>query len=69
MIDFVRGEIRGRIIELDDHPGVAEGSGVEVAIRTATGAGDEARVEAIRRTAGAMADAPDFAAMMDDVEK
>ena len=67
MTTSLRGVIRGKIIELADDPGIEDGRGVEVTIRTTANAA--AQVEAILRTAGSMADDPEFDAAMAKIQQ
>jgi len=67
MSSTIRGVIRGKTIELTDDPKIADGQRVEVTIRTKLD--PAAQLEAILRTAGSMADDPEFAAIMDEVER
>lgn len=67
MIRTIHGIVRGRIIELREETGVADGQEVEVQLRIKSsnvewGAG-------IRRTAGALADDPYWDAIMQQVQQ
>lgn len=67
MAEVVQGVIHGKTIELQADPGIADGARVEVTIRPLPEA--DARVAAILRTAGALADDPEFDAAMREVER
>lgn len=67
MPEVVQGVIHGKTIELQADPGLADGTTVEVTIRPVSES--DARVEAILRTAGAMADNPEFDAAMEEVDR
>jgi len=67
MSGVVQGVIHGRTIELKADPGIADGVTVEVTIRPLSE--PDARVAAILRTAGSMADNPEFDAAMAEVER
>ena len=58
MPDVVQGVIHGKTIELQTDPGIADGLTVEVTIRPMPRPDLDARVAAIRRTAGAIAHLP-----------
>ncbi|MGH7194296.1 MAG: hypothetical protein ACREJM_12315 [Candidatus Saccharimonadales bacterium] len=62
----VHGVVRGRIIELDDDLGVAEGERVEVRVRVA-GSSDPWG-DGIRRSAGGWAEYPEMDAIMEKVQ-
>ena len=65
MPEVVEGVIHGKTIELATDPGIADGQRVEVTIRTVPA--PDARIEAILRTSGSMADDPDFEAIMEQI--
>lgn len=67
MSGVVQGVIHGRTIELRADPGIADGVTVEVTIRPLSE--PDARVGAILRTAGSMADNPEFDAGMAEMER
>ena len=67
MASTVRGVIRGRTIELINDPGIGDGRGVEVTIRTVPNR--DAQREAILRTAGSMADDSEFDLIMAQIEQ
>ena len=65
MIRTIHGKIHGKTIELDEDLGVAEGSEVEVqvtVVQTARKWG-----EGILRTAGALADDPEWDSIMEEI--
>jgi hypothetical protein len=53
MIKTVHGTVHGKIIELDEDPGVAEGQQVEIILKTVPA--QTAWGEALRRSAGGLA--------------
>ena len=58
MPEVVQGDIHGKTIELQADPGIADGVSVEVTIRPMPVRDPDARVAAIRRTAGSLAHLP-----------
>ena len=58
MSQIVQGVIRGKTIELQADPGMANGATVEVTIRSLPGLDPDARRAALQRTAGALAHLP-----------
>jgi len=58
MPEVVQGVIHGKTIELQADPGIADGVTVEVTIRPIPVRDPDARVAALRRTAGAPARLP-----------
>lgn len=67
MPEPIEGVIHGRTIELATDPGLADGQAVRVVVRPLPT--PEQQHEAILRTAGSMANDPDFDAAMAQVEK
>jgi len=65
--NIVEGVIRGKTIELQADPGFGDGQKVSIAFNSP--AQPDARIEAILRTAGAMADDPEFEAIMDQIQR
>jgi hypothetical protein len=61
----LRGVVHGKIIELDQDPGVAEGQSVEVQMRVIDRGGKWG--EGILRTAGALKDDPEWDAIMEEI--
>jgi hypothetical protein len=59
------GKIHGKTIELDEDPGVAEGQEVEVQVRIVQPARKWG--EGILRTAGALADDPEWDTIMEQI--
>ncbi len=55
MPEVVQGVIHGKTIELQADPGIANGVAVEVTIRPLPALDPDARLAALRRTAGALA--------------
>jgi len=67
MSNIVEGVIRGKTIELQADPGFEEGQRISIAFNSP--AHPDARIEAILRTAGAMADDPEFDAIMEQIQR
>ena len=65
MTRTVHGKIHGTTIELDEDPGLAEGQDVEIVLKAA--GTRRAWVEGILRTAGALADDPDWDGIMEEI--
>ena len=65
MIKSLHGVVHGRTIELDGDLGVPEGQEVEVQVTVVPSR--KPWGEGIRRTAGALADDPDWGGIMDEV--
>jgi hypothetical protein len=67
MSSVLHGKVHGRTIELDDDPGVADGQEVEVQMKVV-----EPRRkwgEGILRSAGALADDPEWDAIMEEIHQ
>lgn len=62
----MRGVVRGKMIELDEVPKIAEGQTVEVTLRPVA-APDPA--SGLRRAAGAWANLPDVDAVVQEIER
>lgn len=62
MSKIILGKIHGRTIELSEDPGLAEGQAVEVQVKVVSPA--EKWGEGIRRTAGALANDPEWDTVM-----
>jgi hypothetical protein len=67
MTKTLHGKVRGKTIELDEDPGVAEGQEVVVQMRVVPPA--KKWGEGILRTAGALADDPHWDAIMEEIHK
>ena len=67
MTGSVEGVIHGKTIELAADPGIANGQLVEVTIRPVVDR--QAKIEAILRTSGSMADDPDFETIMEQIAR
>ena len=67
MSNIVEGVIRGRTIELQSDLGFESGQRISIAFNSPTS--PDAGVEAILRTAGAMADDPEFEADMEQIQR
>jgi hypothetical protein len=62
----LHGKVRGRTIELDEDPGVAEGQEVEVQVRVLPKTGRKPG-EGFLRTEGALADDPHWDEIMEEI--
>ncbi len=67
MTRTVHGVIRGKTIELDEDPGLAEGQDVEIILKTAPT--QRTWGEGILRTAGALADDPYWDDIMEQIHQ
>jgi hypothetical protein len=67
MTKTIHGTVRGKTIELDEDLGVAEGQEVEVQVRIVQPARKWG--EGILRTAGALADDPEWDAIMEKIHQ
>ena len=67
MSKIIEGVVHGRTIELLADPGVGEGQRVQVVLSVSPS--EEAWGEGIRRTAGALADDPDWDTIMAEVHE
>jgi hypothetical protein len=67
MTKTLHGKVHGRIIELDEDPGVAEGQEVEVQMKVVSP--PKQWGEGILRTAGALADDPYWDGIMEEIHK
>ena len=67
MTKTIHGTVRGRTIELNEEPGVAEGEEVEVTIRATSDRAVRRPGEGLRRTEGALADDTEWDAIMDEI--
>jgi hypothetical protein len=65
MTRVLHGVVRGKTIELDEDPGVAEGQEVEIQVRIVEP--DRKWGEGILRTAGALADDPEWDMIMEQI--
>ena len=66
MIKTVQGVVRGRIVEIEDDLGMAEGQKVEVQVRAAR---PGQWGEGIRRSAGGWAEYPEMDAIMEKIQQ
>jgi hypothetical protein len=64
----LHGKVRGRTIELDEDPGVAEGQEVEVQMKVVP-MSTQKTGEGFLRTEGALADDEEWDAIMDEIYK
>lgn len=67
MTKIIHGKVHGRTIELAEDLGLAEGQDVEVQVKVLPPA--RTWGEGIRRTAGALADDPDWDAIMEEIHR
>jgi hypothetical protein len=67
MTRIIHGKIHGRTIELTEDLGLAEGQDVEVQVKIVPPARKWG--EGIRRTAGALADDPEWDAVMEEIHR
>lgn len=63
----VRGKVRGRMIELSEDPGLADGQPVEVQLKILSETGRWG--EGLKRCAGALADDPEWDAIMEQIHQ
>jgi hypothetical protein len=66
MTKTLHGKVRGRTIELDEDPGVAEGQEVEVQMKVVPKPTQKTG-EGFLRTEGALADDPHWDAIMEEI--
>jgi hypothetical protein len=66
MTKTLHGKVHGSSIQLDEHPGLAEGQEVEVVVRPLVPPANWG--EGIRRSAGAAADVPGWDDAMAEIE-
>jgi len=67
MTKIIHGKVRGRTIELSEDLGLAEGQDVEIQVKILPPARKWG--ESIRRTAGALADDPQWDAIMEEIHQ
>jgi len=67
MTKTIHGKVRGRTIELDEDPGIADGQTVEVIVRPAKPR--QPWGEGIKRSAGVAADDPDFDEVFEQIAR
>jgi hypothetical protein len=67
MVRTVQGVVHGKTIELQEDLGVDEGQAVEVQVRLISGTRQWG--EGIRRTAGALADDPEWDEIMNEIHQ
>ena len=67
MTKIIHGKVHGRTIELAEDLGLAEGQDVEVQVKILPPTRKWG--EGIRRTAGALADDPDWDAIMEEIHR
>jgi hypothetical protein len=68
MTKTLHGKVRGRTIELDEDPGVAEGQEVEVRMKVVPKSTQKTG-EGLLRTEGALADDTEWDAIMEEIHK
>jgi len=69
MTKTIHGTVRGRTIELNEDLGLSEGQEVEVSVRTLTNPAMNSLGAGFVRTEGALADDPDWDAIMEEVHR
>ena len=67
MVRVVHGKVRGKMIELDEDLGLAEGQEVEVSVRPITPGAGRQPGEGLLRTEGALADDPYWDPIMEQI--
>ena len=67
MSKVIHGVIHGKMIYLDEHPGIGDCQAVEVVLRPA--APSRPLGEGIKRCAGALADCPEMDQAMEQIQK
>jgi hypothetical protein len=68
VVKTISGKIHGRTIELSEDPGLQDGQNVRVQVTTLPPA-TEPWGEGLRRCAGALADDPEWDAIMDEIHE
>ena len=69
MTKVLHGKVHGKMIELDEDLGLAEGQKVEVSVRTVPPVVPRQPGQGFLRTEGALADDPHWDAIMDEVHR
>ena len=67
MVRVIHGKVRGKLIELDEDLGLAEGQEVEVTVRPISSEASRQPGEGLLRTEGALADDPYWDAIMEQI--
>jgi hypothetical protein len=67
MTKTIHGKIRGKLIELAEDLGLAEGQEVEVSVRTLAASAPRQPGEGLLRTEGALADDPYWDGIMEEI--
>ena len=67
MVRVIHGKVRGKMIELDEDLGLAEGQEVEVTVRPISSEASRQPGEGLLRTEGALADDPYWDAIMEQI--
>ena len=67
MVRVIHGKVRGKLIELDEDLGLAEGQEVEVTVRPISSGASRQPGEGLLRTEGALADDPYWDAIMEQI--
>ena len=67
MVRLIHGKVRGKLIELDEDLGLAEGQEVEVTVRPISSEASRQPGEGLLRTEGALADDPYWDAIMEQI--
>ncbi len=66
MGEVIHGVIRGKTIQLDEHPGISDGQAVEVVLRPVSP--PRPWGEGLKRYAGALADSPEMDRAMEQIQ-
>jgi hypothetical protein len=67
MTKTLHGKVRGKLIELDQDPGLAEGQEVEITVRAIDSGTNPRSGEGLLRTEGVLADDQEWDAIMDQI--
>lgn len=69
MTKIVLGKVRGRMIELAEDVGLADGADVEVSVRALANSSRQEPGAGFLRTEGALADDPHWDAIMEEIHR
>jgi hypothetical protein len=69
MTKTLHGKVRGKLIELDQDPGLAEGQEVEITVRAIETGMAPRSGEGLLRTEGVLADDQEWDAIMDEIHR
>jgi hypothetical protein len=62
-----QGKVHGKLIKLDQDPGLVDGQKVEITVRALESPAGPQPGEGFRRTEGALADDPEWDGIMDEI--